>query len=64
MNQDKKNAIDKLDEQQLRNQISTTMCCHNKDKAEIVAYCESRLESLNVESALVPEPDLTGFGEQ
>ncbi len=63
MHKDQKKAIDKLDEEQLRNQISTSMCCHNKNKHEIIEYCESRLESLNVESALVPEPDLTGFGE-
>jgi len=63
MNTTKKKAIDKLDEQQLRNQISTTMCCNNKDKTEIVEYCETRLEKLNVESAIVPEADLQGFGD-
>ncbi len=63
MNSNQKKAIDNLDEEQLRNQISTSMCCHNKNKNEIIEYCESRLESLNVESAIVPEPDLTGFGE-
>ena len=59
----KKKAIDKLDEQGLRNQISTIMCCTNKDKTEIVEYCEARLEKLNVDSAIVPEADLTGFGD-
>ena len=50
--------IDNMDEEKLR--IAISFHFQNKD---IVNYCEEKLERLNVDSALIGEADLKGFGE-
>ena len=52
-----KEAIDKMDEDQLRK--TSSINSHNKD---IVAYIDERLEKLNVNSAMV-EPSEIKVGE-
>lgn len=51
-------TIDKLDEQQLRNTISIVSAGSNKDKDAIIAYCETRLDSLNVDSAMIERSEV------
>ena len=51
-------TINKMTEAELRKTISVSF--NNK---EIVAYCEARLERLNVDDALVEKADLSDFGD-
>ena len=53
-----KETIDKMCESDIRIAVSV----HFQDK-DIVDYCEEKLERLNVDSALIGEADLKGFGE-
>lgn len=53
MTNQQKQAIDKMNEEQLRNTISIISAGRNEFKDEIIKYCETRLDSLNVDAAIV-----------
>lgn len=50
--------IDAMNEAQLRLTISV-----NFNNKELVSYCESRLERLKVDDALVEQTDFSDFGQ-
>ncbi len=52
-----KQALDKMDEDKLRKMSS--IHSHNKEIAE---YIDERLESLNVDSAMVEQTDMSDLG--
>ncbi len=62
MTNDQTTAIDKMDESQLRNTISIISAGSNEHKEAIIEYCESKLDGLNVNSALVIPADVSDAG--
>ncbi len=54
-----KEALDKMDEDKLRKMSS--IHSHNK---EIVGYIDERLESLNVDGAMVEQTDMSDMNSQ
>ncbi len=62
MTNEHKNTINKMDESQLRNTISIISAGSNEHKAAIIEYCESKLDGLNVDSALVIPADVSDAG--
>ncbi len=53
MTEFQRKLIDKKDEDGLRSMISNIMATKLDDKDSIIEYCETRLESLNVDAAMV-----------
>jgi hypothetical protein len=58
-----KQAIDKKNDTELRRTISMLTVGNTTNKDELIAYCESRLDDLNVDNAIVEysEVDLSDF---
>ena len=53
-----KKAIDNMDEDRLRRTISMLTVKNTTYKDELIAYCEKRLDNLNVDNAIVAQCDL------
>ena len=56
------NLMIDMDEQQLKNTISVASASTNKSKDAIITYCEYRLDTLNVDAAMVEFTPLNDFG--
>ena len=57
-----KKLINDKDEDGLRIQISILKSGHHKYKEMLIEYCESRLDGLNVEAAMVEMSDPDDMG--
>jgi hypothetical protein len=56
-----KQAIDNMNEYILRKTISMLTVGNKTSKDELIAYCEKRLDHLNVDNAIVEQTDLSDF---
>ena len=53
-----KDAIDGLDENGIKKQISLTMESKHIQKHEIIDYCRFRLKTLDRSAVVIPEPEI------
>lgn len=58
MTDNQKQLIDKKDAEGLQLAISTLHASNHKDKAELIAYAELRLERLNRGTAMVEQTEI------
>ncbi len=58
MTKEQKDALDYKDEDGLRSMISILTATNFDGKDEIIKYCETRLESLNVDGAMASNGEL------
>ena len=58
MSEYQKEIINNKDEAGLKYTISLLMATQHKDKAELIEYCEQRLESLNVGVAMLESSEI------
>lgn len=62
MTTQQKQVIDNYTARELMGSISRLLNSKLENKKELIEYCEKRLDSLNVDNALVVETDMSDFG--